>query len=1137
MHSSRVLIKWLLASVVALLGFAATANAQGITTAAMTGLVTDHDGNAVAKATVTVVHQPTGSKATTVTRANGRYDLSGLRVGGPYTVTVATPANETSTQENVYLNVGGQADVDFALGTDIVKMETFTVTGERIALDTSRMGTSQTFTASQLAIAPSARNNIQDIARMDPRITLNSLDQGGQMSAQGQNFRFNSFLVDGVESIDPFGLNSNGFASLRGPVPLDSVQSLSVELNPIDVRRSGFTGALINVVTKSGGNEFAGSIGYEMKKSDISIFGKNFRMRGQTPSGQKGSPNMTWKSTDLDSRTWTVNFSGPIIPGKLFFAFSYEDYKQVSSAPTPGINISGTHVTTWNEITSSGTIAHSMRTIDAMNEALRIAHDLYGYDAGTIDGGTGDNLASQKTYSAKIDWNITNNHRAVFSYNRIEGTQPNFAGYTSTTGISASNYWFDIPRTKQAFTVQVNSQWTPDLRTEGSLSYNTYDGTPKNRGTPFPSVGIGGFTVARTSDGSQTTAYLNFGTEYSRQMNQLNTKQWLGKANAEYSIGKHTFVGGVEYDATHFENKYAQNVYGNYTFSNISMFEAGNPTQYQNTKVDTAKGYRLEDLYAIWTYTNYVAYIQDTWKPHKRFTLTGGLRIDYPDANKAPKFNADFAKPVDTANPSNGGFGMRNDTTINGNFLISPRIGFNYTFNQDQKNRIRGSVGMYQARSPGVWLSNAYQNSGAGASVSDTNSAGLGNIFTSDVNNQPTPDKSLPAPNMNVTDPDFMMPSLWKGNIAYERKIDVLGGIIATVEASQTYVNKGLYLTYLNYKVATGNTTMPDGRIRYAGTLSQGFTDSARSFVSTASTAGRRNNTKFADVYYLTNTHKGESSDVTLSLNRPMKDNWSAGIAWTHNKATEVNPMTSSTAGSLYSNRAVYNPNEDVASKSNTNTKHKIAANFTYVHNWAGKKKWPLTSTLTYEALSGRPYSWIFKGDANGDGFTYNDLLYVPTGPTDPKVSWYSTTERDAFFNLVESTSLKNYKGQVVPRNSETSPWQHTFHITLSQEIPIFKKVRSEVYCNLLNFANLLNRKWGIKYEVPFSYKRSVVATGYDAAGNGGQGQYKYSYNPVKGVDGAGVTNVTLDAVPVAYDEVSSSDSLWELVIGCRIRF
>jgi hypothetical protein len=1061
---------------------------QGLTTSAMSGYVVDKQGKAVAGATVSVVHEPSGTRATAVSRPNGQFNLSGLRVGGPYTVTTAAQGLQTDTRKGVFLELGQGLELNIPLGSDVVQMDAFKITGERDStFDAARMSAGSNFNDSDIQSIASIRNDVQDIARLDSRLTLNSLDQGGQLSAQGQNFRFNSFLIDGVEANDPFGLNSNGVSSLRGPIPLEALAALSIELNPYDVRRSNFTGALINAVTKSGSNTFSGSATYET--SNESYRGKNPR---------------TGAEEVFSERRYVYSLSGPILKDRLFFAFSYEDTERESVSPSAGF-------------------VFNAASLALVNQVIARAKAL-GYDAGSLEP-AGGNVAFQKTYLGKIDWNISDSHRLAVTYRQNEGSSPIFAGVTSTTGTSLSKHWYDQPRNTESYTAQLNSQWTPDFRTEASYNYSTYEASPQNRGAPFPAIGIGGLTGTRTDTGATVTGFLNFGTEFSRQLNFLNTKEKLYKVSGEYSIGDHTFTVGAELNEISYDNRFLQAYYGSYTFNNSTAFGTtpartgvenflnGTPTSYTNAQ--PFAGSTIDQVFAKWTYKGYAGLIQDTWRPNKSLTVVGGLRLDYPTASNPPPYNAGFSNA----------FGVRNDATNDGNYTISPRAGFNYRIPTDRKTEVRGGIGLFAGRTPSVWLGNAYQNAGTAytitANVNGNNQPTL--QFQPDVTKQPIPAGTPPIPNINLTDPDFKNPTLWKGNIALDHQLP-FGGLVGSLEFTATKVHQGLFIEFLNFQTpATGATTLPDGRIRYAGNVTPGFNTSATPNNTTTfpqtNTNGRRRIAGYGDVYRITNSDKGHSEDVTLSVHRPWKNKWSAGVAWTRGRATEVSPMTSSTAGSLFTTRAIVNPNEDVDSTSNTQTADKIVMTFRKQFDFV--KNWPTTLGLTYEGRTGRTYSWVFEGDANGDGFTGNDLFYMPSGPTDPKVRWINTAERDAFFAFAANNGLSKYAGKILPRNSERSPWTQTVDLTLRQAIPFgWRNSKAELYLQVINFANLINDEWGIVEEVPFTYRRTIAGAIFDPVTN----QYGYVFN-----------GQTLDGLPQVADDTSTSR--WQAKLGITIKF
>lgn len=1069
-----------LASWVRLLALAAffaagfSAFSQGITSSAINGFVTDKQGKPVAGAAINALHEPSGTRASTVSRANGQYTLTGLRVGGPYTVSISSGNLVAEPVREIYLGLDSAQDVSFQLGSEIVKLDAFNVSGSRdTTFDSGKIGSGSNFSESDIANTASVRRNVQDIARLDSRLTLNSLDQGGQLSAQGQNFRFNSFLIDGVQANDTFGLNGNGVSSLRSPIPLDAVQSLSIELSPYDVRRAGFTGALINAVTKSGSNKFSGSANYEFTDQDT---------RAKNP--------ITGVKDVFKERSFNFGLGGPIIRNRLFFYLNYDDFKRSAAPPTANFAPDATQ----------------LAAIVARAQAL-------GYAAGTIDAVS---VAKQKTTIAKIDWNISEGQRASFTYRKNDGTEPIFPSFTGTTQTSLSNYWYQQPRVTTSYTAQVFSTWTPDFRTEATIAYTEYDGSPKNNGTPFPEVIINGLTGVRRDTGATVTnGSVRLGTEFSRQLNVLTTKNTNGNLVGEYSLGDHTLTFGGEADQTKYSNLFVQALNGSYTFNSVAGGPSGLASWQSGTLVTnyTAAspfpGRSLPEAYALWKYVAYGAFLQDSWKPNAQLTVNAGLRLDYPYIPAKPPYNAAFE----------AAFGRRNDTTNSGNYTVAPRFGFKYDIKTDRKTQIRGGVGLFQGKNPAVWVSNAYSNAGAIGTVATSNTTGIpGLVFEPNPAKQPVPVGSPPAPNINITDKRFVQPAVWKGNIALDHTLPFLG-LIASVEFNVTQTYKGVAWEFLNYLPATtGPATTPDGRIRYAGNITN-----SQSGSPATSTAGRRRVTTFADVFLMKNVNKGESEFATLSLIRPMKNRWSAGVSWTRGQAKEVSPATSSTASSNYNLRATYNPNENVMSLSNTSTRDKIVA--TAARQFEFVKNYRTTVALVYEGRSGRPYSWVFRGDANGDGYTGNDLFYVPTGSSDTKVRFANPAEETAFYSYVAQTpGLSKYAGRVVARNTDIMPWVNTIDLKITQQIPIYKSLRTELYLNVVNLANLVDKKWGILEEVDFPYRRAVAGANYDAAANGGAGQYVYTFNPN-----------TLDGLSAVANDTSASR--WQVLMGVRVKF
>ncbi len=1043
-----------------------SAFAQGVTTSGINGFVTDKSGKPVGGAAVTVLHEPSGTRAETTTRSTGQFTISGLRVGGPYSVTVEAKEFQPQTQKEIYLSLNQDQTLNFELSSEVVKMESFVVAGTRdTTFDSAKMSTSTIFSPQEVADTPTIRQDVQDLANLDSRLSLteNTTQVEFSVSAQGQNSRFNSFLIDGVQSNDPFGLNANGFASLRSPVPLSALQSISFDFEPYDVKYTGFTGVLINSVIKSGTNEFHGSVyGFYTGKS----------LRGPNP--------VTGLHDQLQERTQGASLGGPIIKNKLFFYLHWVDFKRVQAAP--------------------GQIFFpSQSAVDQIVAAAKA----FGYDPGSL--GASNAVSKQKTYIAKLDWNINDQQRATFSYRRTDSATPNFADFNFTSGTSFSNHWYQARRVHDVLSLQLNSQWTPDFQTEAGAQYAKYNGTAAPNGVPFPEIYINGVTGIRADTGATLSGNLEMGTNYSYQLNNLFTKNYHGYLYGEYSLGNHTIKVGGDTDKNQYDDKFVQYYFGRYGFASPAAFAAGTPNylRYQQA----APGYTLPQGYAYYSMTDFGLVAQDTWKPSQNLTVIGGLRFDYPWFPGRPPFNGAFYNA----------FGFRNNSTATGNYTIAPRLGINYTLPKSflsgvlggRRTQVRGGIGLFQGTNPAVWVANSYQTAGV------LNSVQYGSSNFSSTNppitqlTQPAfhPDpgfvQTLPPPStptavINVTDPNFKTPTSWKGNFAIDHSLPWLG-LVLTAEADIIKVEKGIDYKSLNIKPVG---TLPDGRTRYSG--------------------NRFSN--FAQVLDLTNTSKGGSQAYTVGLNRPMKDQWAFSVFYTHTHATEVQALTSSVANSNFNYRAVIDPNGGMAVPSAYNIPNRMVARVTREFNFFHSANAKTRLSANFRLQTGHSYSWVFHNDANGDGGPY-DAFYVPASPSDPKITWASSSQRDAFFAWLDGTDLAGKKGTIAMPNSSFNKEQHTIDLHVEQQIPLpyWEKARLSVFFDCYNFANLLNKSWGAVTGLDFGtgflgYNRDTGVTGtYNAATN----QYAYSFN----------------ATQVSAQPPFTDLSRYQIQIGARLEF
>lgn len=1018
--------------------------AQVITTSSLTGTVVNDQGAPVAGASVTVTHEPTGSVYNATTRADGTYALRGLRPGGPYTIRSSSEGFTPSENREVYLDIDVGANVTSRMRSDVVQLEAFQVTASAAdtLFDTTQTGSGTYHDERDLRNLPSGDRSINSLARLDPRISFNRDPQDRAISVSGLSNRFNSIQVDGVSANDPFGLNANNTAAERNVIPLDSLEALAVNTSPYNPRNAGFVGAQINAITKSGSNEFKGSIYYTYRDQDL------------VADELDGVPRPL---TNFKEQTYGATLGGPIIKNRLFFYVSYEKVDETRVAPTPT----------------------TMLDQATINQIVTAAQAL-GFEPGSATPPAGTPLKDDNIL-VKLDWTINGNHRANFRYSDVKSSRPTFPGFGTGAGqnnFSFDSHWYNQEIQNTAYIAQLISTWSDRLSTEISLSRSEYHSEPMNN-TRQPQVQIQNLPVA----GSSNTAFVTFGTERSRHANILDVVTDTLDTLATYELSdNHTLQAGIQYDTADIYNLFVQDALGNYTFLTLQEFlnVAAN-----NNGTIRFRNYTYNQILpgvnpaAEFGETNLGVFINDQWRVRPNLTVNIGARLDRPGLPDDVPFNQTFFNV----------FGVRNDHSYDGETIFQPRFGFNWQPELDDKRTvIRGGFGLFYGRAPRVWISNSYSNTGSNfrnftaghnqSSITNfNNNPNAGTIpppVSSDPDTQPTTGSALPAQLVAFMDPDFQLPARWKANLALERELG-FWDLKFTAEIEKTWVDQDVFYTNENI---VETRVAPDGRSLYWNAYG-------------ASASGTRLfNTGFTNrIIKLSNTDKGETQAVTLMLERPRKkDGWFWRAAYVNTKATEVLFGTSSVAASNWNNRSVFNTNAQEEHRSELEIRHRFTFNIAKDFEWFDGFR--TTMSLFYEGRSGYPFSLTYGNDANGDSQQNNDLIYVPRRGGDPIVRFATPTDETRFFQIVDRFGLT--EGQAVSAGSERYPWVNQFDFSIKQEVKLPGwKHRAIFGIDILNVGNLLNDKWGlIRGSNQFFVKRELVANAvYDGVAN----QYVYS--------------------------------------------
>ncbi|NYH49329.1 UNVERIFIED_ORG: hypothetical protein FHR68_002947 [Xanthomonas campestris] len=503
------------------------------TSAGVAGLVTSSAGQPVPNAEVTITHVESGTVSRATTDASGRYNARGLRVGGPYTITITKSGEGTKTEEGVYLNLNQVNSVDASLGGDVTTLGAVQAIGGDYGsalFSANKMGTGTNVTREQIESLPSINRNLQDYVRLDPRVAQTDKARN-EISVGGQNPRFNLIRVDGISTNDAFGLESNGLPTPRQPFSMDVIDEISVDVANYDVTITGATGGVINAVTKSGTNEFHGSVYGTYRENDWS--GKN--------------QNDIRPQLFDNEATYGLTLGGPIVKDKLFFFANYEKYKGkgvFTGASGYGPTGSG----------ASNIVPISQAQVD---EIIDISRNVYGFDPGTLALPALDSDSEEKGF--KLDWNISDKHRASFRYGESEQSTANLNGF-GNQALSLNSYHYVRDFSLKTYTAQLFSDWTDTFSTEAKVSYRDYSAV-RTAASQLPAVAV--------RVGNNT---VNLGTEQSTQANELRTETWNAFFAGTLFLNDHTVKFGFDYEDNDLFNLFGQRVFGSYTFNSISDY-------------------------------------------------------------------------------------------------------------------------------------------------------------------------------------------------------------------------------------------------------------------------------------------------------------------------------------------------------------------------------------------------------------------------------------------------------------------------------------------------------------------------------------------------------------------------------------
>jgi hypothetical protein len=941
----------------------------------------------------------------------GGYTVLGLEPGGGYRVTIRAIGYRPEVRENVRVPLSQTVRIDATLARQAVQVEEIVVVADAAGADFSpgRQGTQTTINDTLLRRLPTLDRDFTDFVKLTPQVQVRE-GEGG-ITAAGQNNRFNTIQVDGATVNDRFGLGRTGQAGGQADgrsVGLEAVKEYQVLLSPYDVRQGNFSGALINAVTKSGTNQFSGS-----------IFGYH---RSEAWTG------FPLSESDFSNWQFGASLGGPIQRDRVHFFANFERREEDKPAAGPFFG-SGLPVVVRPE------------DVAAFNAAAQGA----GLSSGNFD--RVDISRPATNLLGRVDVLVGESSRLVakFQYNKasLDVFDRTADVVAPTIELSNNGYFFEDNTYNPS--VQFLTNFANGAANEFLASANII----RDRRTPFvrePVIVVQNYQQA----GNPTQSYtIQSGGEEFSHANELDQNIYELTNNFSIPLGLHRLTVGARWEIYKVRNLFGQNTFGRWQFDNQADFAAGVVEQYQiRFGLPGSNGGESR-----FTAGQFALYAQDDWAVSPTFTLNPGLRFDLPyfstDLAYDPRVIQDFGEQGKPA----------------GQILVSPRLGFNWDVRGTGQSQLRGGAGVFSGAPAFVWYSNAYANNGLGlvALTCDVNNGQTPPAFVPDPDNPPIACASgetvAPGGNLGEVDligDDTKFPQVFRANVAFDQRLPY--GIVGTIEGLYSKDINQFFIVNRNLLAPAG--TDATGRVIYPGVLNDNGTISPDYFNDIYGPSFN------GGVYELRNTDAGYSWSITGQVRKNFGDNIQASLGYTRSQAYDVQSFTSSRAISNWRFSRIFSvaDDDDVRTRSGFDRPNRIVGNLTYTIPW----RLPTDISFTYIGQSGTPYTLRTggssgRGDLNFDGTNTNDPIYIPTGPGDPASPYLfeSAAEEAAFDEYIAGEScLDQQRGRIMERNSCRNPWQNQLDVAIRQRLPVLRG-DAAFEIQVFNFFRMLDRDWG----------------------------------------------------------------------------
>ena len=1082
---------------------------QDATTSGMNGKIVDSKGMALPGSTVVAIHVPTGSLYGATTNTQGLFSIQGMRPGGPYKVEISFVGYSKKTFTDITLQLGETYAMNSALTESSVELNEVVIVGYKpSAFNTVKTGASTNVNKESMALIPSMNRSLNDYTKLSPY-------SSGGGSYVGRESYMTNVTVDGANFNNNFGLSGGNMPGVSGePISMEAIDEIQIAVAPYDVRQSNFTGAGINAITKSGTNQFKGSVYGFYRNQDFS--GKYIRSTKLTVA-------------ESAKQAYGFNFGGPIIKDKLFFFISAEKENTL----TPGNTLLAMQSDRDPLDPITGINVNARVSADSLKAFSDLLKSAYGYETGAYENWGGDNEMNNKAL-VKLNWNISKNHKFIIRYNYSEAqtiSRPSASGdatpsivggrHSRTGGMSFENSQYGNSNKLHSLTAELNSRFG-QLSNKLLVAYTKYGQPRSSTSSTFPFIDI---MAGNATTGDVT---MSAGYELFSYKNNVDNNTLIVTDNMTYLLDKHTITFGVSYEQQYFANSYLRQGSGYYRFKNLKAFQnftsgMGTPGVYNDNWDPTnfAFTYPINGItspVAELTFGQFASYLQDEFSLLDNLKITAGLRIDLP---------LYLSGALD--NPALKNYSFQQNETVDlstwpdTKILWSPRLGFSWDVFNDRRLKVRGGTGVFTGRIPFVWFTNQPTNSGmiqyqlvinqsaSAAAKEQLSQLPLVNNTADLVNPDNYPGLAYIFPQSNTVggriaaiDKDFKLPQIWRTSLGFDIKLPL--NMLLTLEGIYTKDINSIWFKNINL-------------VKAASTIYEGVNQ--RQFWSNNTNATKFLTQPYQNVVIMKNTQLGKGYTLAASLDLPKIAGFSGMISYSKSWGVEVTGKTGSDPFSAWQYRIIQqSDNWQELGYTSNNTPHRVVGTVNYSIEYF--KIFKSTLSFFFNAYKGDAYSYIYSGDANQDGTSGNELMYIPKDASE--FIWSTGLDAAAYFAFAaQDPYLSKHAGQYAYRFGAYNPWNKRLDMRFMQDFKIKAGKTTntlQLSVDVINFMNLLDSSWGLNKSTVTN--SPIVYGGKDAT----TGKLKASMRKIAG-----------QYVSKSFQDPSSVSGTYVIQIGVKYLF